>query len=285
MTTRMVALLANTKAGKGKSVSICNQIIARLREDRILFEEHRNEWPVDLKPYTDVFLIGGDGTLNYFINRYPEVRIPVSVFRGGSGNDFVWKLLGQRSFAECYDIAIHGEAKPIDAGRCNGRYFINGVGIGFDGKVVRSMGQKKIISAGHIAYYITVLKEILFYREPIVHFKNGPEEETKKVFMISIANGSRYGGGFMVAPQAVLNDGLLDLVYIDEIGLWGRLKYLPVVEKGKHLQLSFIHWRRLKKIIISSPVLLPAHLDGEFMESTEFDIEILPARFLFRTDT
>ena len=94
--------------------------------------------------------------------------------------------------------------------------------------------------------------------------------------------GNLGGGGFMVAPQAVVNDGLLDLVAIRCIRRLRRVFYLPKVEKGKHLGLSFVSSTLVKKIIIQSPSKVAAHLDGEFMLSDYFDIEILPGKFLFR---
>lgn len=284
MEQRRIALLVNPAAGKGRAVTIAEKVADKLRRAGIGMELYFTQWPETLNGYSDVFLIGGDGTLNYFINAYPACNLPVALFAAGSGNDFAWKLNGKQNWEESYATAMSGEVIPVDAGICNGQYFINGVGIGFDGQVVKSMGRKKLISAGHFAYLFTVLKEILIYQSMAVKINRDDIYTNAKVFMISIANGSRYGGGFMVAPQAIINDGLLDLVTVNKLGLLARLKYLPAIEKGKHLHLSFMESTTCKSVHIESDSIIPAHLDGELLEAASFEIHILARHFRFRVN-
>jgi diacylglycerol kinase family enzyme len=99
--------------------------------------------------------------------------------------------------------------------------------------------------------------------------------------MISVANASRYGGGFHVAPNAKVNDGLLDLCLIGKISPLKRIKYLPVIEKGQHLSLSFVQYLQLNKVTITSSSKIHAHLDGEYIYSDIFEINCLPERFRF----
>jgi YegS/Rv2252/BmrU family lipid kinase len=279
---RKIAIICYSQAGKGKSLRIGRQLQEQLQSRQINHTLFSDQWPADFNSFTDVFIAGGDGTLNYFINRYPNISIPLSIFKGGSGNDFAWKLYGNKSFDEQLETALNAVAKPVDAGLCNGYYFLNGLGIGFDGEVVQAMGKKRFISAGHLAYLWTVVKKIAFYRENELRLVYNGEEKKDRFFLLSIANGSRYGGGFMVAPQAVINDGLLDLVEIRCIHRLRRLFYLPKVEKGKHLQLPFVSSATMKKIIVHAPRKVAAHLDGEFILSDYFDIGILPGKFKFR---
>ena len=278
---RIVALVCNPKAGKGKGLLLLNKITSALRSRGFTFTAYSGGWPPHFKEFTEVWIIGGDGTLNFFINRYPEISLPIALFKGGSGNDFAWKLYGNQSPEEYLEKVIKGNIMNVDAGLCNGKYFINGVGIGFDGEVVRSMGVKKFLSAGHLAYFAIVLKKIFFYREKKMSFVTGGRTWTEKIFMVSIANGSRYGGGFLVAPKANINDGELDVIIIRSILVFKRLFYLPKVEKGRHLNLNFVDFLREKKIMVSSPAPLAAHLDGELMECDKFKIEILPGKFSF----
>ena len=99
--------------------------------------------------------------------------------------------------------------------------------------------------------------------------------------MISVANGSRYGGGFLVAPQSNITDGQLDIVTIQRIHRIKRFFYLPQVQKGKHLHLSFVEAALTKKITICSPQIIAGHIDGELLEDRIFNIRILPAQFRF----
>jgi diacylglycerol kinase (ATP) len=278
---RRIAIVCHVRAGKGKALHICRHLEQELRNRQLSFTVFSDQWPPHFNSYTDVFIVGGDGTLNYFINRYPNISIPLSIFKGGSGNDFAWKLYGNQSLEAQLGIALNAPARPIDAGICNGYFFLNGAGIGFDGEVVQAMGKRRFI-AGHLAYLWTVVKKIAFYREKELKLQFDNSVKKDKFFLLSIANGSRYGGGFMVAPQAVLNDGWLDLVEIRRIHRLRRIFYLPKVEKGKHLDLPFVSSTKIKKITITASSKVAGHIDGEFVWSDYFDIEILPGRFLFR---
>lgn len=276
-----IAIVCNTLAGSGYSEHLSHQLQQLLGKQQIPCTVFRDAWPPQFTGFTDIFILGGDGTLNHFINQYPNISIPLSVFKGGSGNDFGWNLYGNLSFEAQLSRVLAASPKPVDAGSCNGRLFLNGVGIGFDGEVVKSMGRKRFF-AGHLAYLGTVVRKIFFFREKVLELEYNGKKVKDKYFMISVANGSRYGGGFMVAPQAVVNDGWLDLVIIRKIHPLKRCFYLPWVEKGKHINLSFVQAEQIKQVTISGEELISAHLDGELIEAKNFMIKLLPGKFLFR---
>jgi len=275
-----IAIVCNPTAGKGKAHAIRKMAEKALQKLSISYTSFHPPWPSQFKGFTSLWLIGGDGTLHYFLNRYPDIGLPLAIFKGGSGNDFAWKLYGNKTPGDYIESILQATPKKIDAGSCNGKYFINGVGIGFDGAVVKAMGKKKFLP-GHLAYLLAVLQQIFFYKEQELTMISGETKNTGKVFMISVANGSRYGGGFLVAPQSLVDDGDLDIVIIRQISPLKRLFHLHKVEKGVHLQLPFIDVLKGKKIIVSSAWPMCAHMDGEFMEADSFTIDILPGRFSF----
>jgi len=278
----MIAILLSAKAGKGKAIHIAEWLKRELSGLELDFDCYQDAWPQDLETYTDVWLVGGDGTLNYFINKYPGNQIPISIFKAGSGNDFAWKLFGDKTLEEQFEIAMGDNTKKIDAGTCNGQYFLNGIGIGFDGAVVQAMGKKRFISASHLAYLLTVLKKIFSYTHLNVKILAENLNWSGTSFMITVANGSRYGGGFVVAPHADITDGLFDVIILPKIPTLKRFYYLPKVEKGNHLALAVCK-QRVKAILIESEDVMVAHADGELMRDKEFSIEILPGHFLFRS--
>lgn len=93
-------------------------------------------------------------------------------------------------------------------------------------------------------------------------------------------NGQRAGGGFHIAPLAAIDDGNLEIIMIDKLNPLFRLRWLPVIEKGNHLQLSIVEYSKTKHIIIECEFPIEAHLDGEYYKAKKLEIEILPAKYL-----
>lgn len=276
-----IAIATNTLAGSGKAVKLATTIQAILSEKKIasqIFTE--KEWDARLYQFDQVWIAGGDGTVNYFVNQYNDIKIPLCIFNGGTGNDFYALLYGKTTVEEQIEHVLRSTPKPIDAGKCNERYFLNGVGIGFDGAVAKGLqGVNKF--GGKTSFMLAVLKHILFYKEQQYIISSAEKKLEGKFMMISIANGTRYGGGFFVAPLAKSDDGLFDTILVKPLSVFKRLRYLPVIEKGKHLDLPFIDYYNTQKITITSDLRIQSHLDGEYLESNEFTIEILPAHFNF----
>lgn len=286
--TKNIAVVCNPLAGVGKAIRLSDQICIELSQRKIAYHLFKEEWPQNFNGFTDVFIVGGDGTLNYFINQYPNIKLPLVIFNGGTGNDVHWLLYGKKNFEEQMELALTGLPKPIDAGRCNERFFINGVGIGFEGAVAKSLAGKKK-RPGKTSFLIAVLKKIFFYRSKKYKVSSddmpylaGMAYPEQRQLMISVTNGRRAGGGFLIAPVAAADDGLLDVVMIKAITPLLRLRWLPVIEKGKHFHLSFVHHFQTRKIIMESDQSIQSHLDGEAYTSNKIEIEILPSKFLFR---
>ncbi|HEX2532875.1 MAG TPA: YegS/Rv2252/BmrU family lipid kinase [Chitinophagaceae bacterium] len=276
-----IALLCNPTEEGRKSVALADTLIPMLKRKGIACAGFTTYWPEVWTEFTDIWILGGDGTVNYFINHHSDTGLPLSVFPGGSGNDFHWMLYGDVSLEEQVNQVLAAAPQPVDAGSCNGRLFLNGVGIGFDGAIVEDLlGKKKI--AGKASYNISILKNIVGYREPSCRIVREGRETREDILMISVANSSRYGGGFMVAPKASVTDGLLDLNIVGRIAPLKRIRYLPVIEKGEHPHLPFVQYGQFGNVLIESAEPIPAHIDGEFFSATRFDFQCLPGRFSFR---
>lgn len=261
-----------------KALAVVATIRKLLQKKHIEHTVFTTLWPAHWTDFTEAWIIGGDGTLNYFINQYPQFQLPMAIFKGGTGNDFHWLLYGNVSLEEQVEIVLNATPQPVDAGLCNRRLFINGVGIGFDGKVVKDLAGKEKKKASYLS---TILKNIFHYQSFLCAVNTEDFHWGKKCFMISIANGKRYGGGFQVTPKSLVNDGLLDTNIVGNIHPLLRIRYLPVIEKGKHLNLPFITYVKSALVIVKSLEEVPAHIDGEKFSATEFNIECLPSRFFF----
>lgn len=279
---RNIAIICNPLAGSGRAVQLAETIATEISKRNIQHTTFTETWPSAFEGFSDVWIVGGDGTLNHFVNLFPAIQLPLVIFNGGTGNDFHWLLYGNTSFEDQLQLALSANPKPIDLGKCNDRFFINGVGIGFEGEVARSLtGKKK--RPGKASFMATILKKIFSYRSAVYQIiADGITYDWKKYLIIDASNGCRAGGGFHIAPEARANDGLLDLVMVNAISPSGRLRWLPVIEKGKHLHLTFIKHSKVKTVLVSSNVPIQYHLDGEYYEATKLVIEIVPGRLRFR---
>jgi YegS/Rv2252/BmrU family lipid kinase len=277
---RNIAMLVNPTRENAKALAIAREIEILLNEKAIDHRLFDTTWPGDLNEFSEAWIIGGDGTVNWFVNAYPDSEMPLAVFPGGTGNDFQWVLYGEADTAQLVNLVLQARLKKVDAGLCNGKLFMNGVGIGFDGAIVKDLiGKKKL--AGKASYLLSILKHVVGYHEKPCMIEVNGQVIQQDCFMISAANAKRYGGGFLVTPKASVNDGLLDLLIVGKISPLKRMRYLPVIEKGAHLELPFIRYEQAPATKITSPQKLHAHLDGEYLFASEFEISLLPGRFTF----
>ncbi len=281
--TENYAIVCNPLSGKGRALKVLPHFRRYLNTLSVSYEVFAGKLPDSLDGFSCLVIMGGDGTLNYTINHFKTISIPIALLRCGTGNDYTHLFVGSASMQKQFEIACGKQMEAVDAGLCNGKLFINGVGIGFDGWVVKKNLGKRFFS-GQLAYLSTILSLLLFYKESEVTLEIDGKTSTHDIFMLSIANGRTYGGGFRVAPLAHPGDGLLDFVGIRKISLWNRCRYLPVIEKGKHLHLPFVMYHQAKNIKVSCKHKLQAQLEGEWMESECFEIEILPGKYRIKTE-
>lgn len=278
--SKHIALVCNPTRENEKALRITNSIEILLSGMDIPHKVFTSTWPADFDTFTEVWIIGGDGTANWFVNQYSTIQLPLAIFAGGSGNDFHWVLYGDQSTEQQVEYILQATPQPIDAGVCNEKFFLNGVGIGFDGAIVHDLlGKKKL--GGKASYLLSILKQIIGYSEKPCVLQIADETIKEDCFLVSVANGKRYGGGFHVTPRASVTDGLLDINVVGSVSPIKRMRYLPVIEKGEHLNLDFVKYRQTEKITIRCATKLHAHMDGEYFQTDDFNIEILPKRFSF----
>lgn len=223
----------------------------------------------------EVIVLGGDGTLNYVVNELLENQLPLSIVSNGTGNDSVKSLHGEKNFKKQVEIAIHGPTKRFDLGLCNGRAFVNGLGIGFDGQVVQEMSKRKKKRGGHLDYLLTVVRTVAAFREKNLSFSLDGKKYNRKILLMTVSNGSTFGGGFVINPRASSTDGFLDVCILNEIASLVRFWHLPKLKTGSHGSLKACEFYKAGKVVIDSSDELVAHLDGEFIGHPPFNISIL----------
>jgi diacylglycerol kinase (ATP) len=276
-----IALLCNPLAGSGRSIPLAKKVADLLRAGDIPCQSFIDPWPAEFEGFTDIWLVGGDGTTHRFINRYPDNTLPLGLIDGGTGNDIHWQLYGNLPIEALLARILTSEPQPVDIGICNGERFINGLGIGFEGAVAQDLaGRKK--RPGKASYTAAILRRILGYRCSAYRITADGEALSDRWLMVDVNNGGRNGGGFHVAPQALPDDGWLDLMTVAAVNPIRRFRYLPVIQQGRHLQLPFVHCRRIRELTVESDSRLLFHMDGEAHTADRLQVSVLPAAIHIR---
>ncbi|MEM6829324.1 MAG: diacylglycerol kinase family protein [Bacteroidota bacterium] len=233
--------------------------------------------------FTDLIIIGGDGTVNEVVNGLKH-DIPIAIIPSGTGNDFIKNIEIGKTVKEQFKTAIEGKIRHVDLGICNDRKFVNGVGIGFDGQIVEDMFSKRVpLLKGHAAYYYHVLRILAGYRERAFDYQIDGSKIQKELILLTVANGTTFGGGFQLTPDARIDDGLLAVCEIGRFSPIKRFMNIHKLSNGTHDTLSSVRFHQARKVKIEKNLLLYAHIDGERMGRPPFDIQILPGALKIRT--
>ncbi len=272
--------MLNQYAGSGRSVAYAQELHQKLTDKGVMSTIIPSPWPDSLKEFSEAWIVGGDGTINVFLNQYPDIGIPLMIHKGGSGNDFFDLLYHDANLDAMLEIGLKGATKRIDAGLCNGRIFVNGVGAGFEGWVAKTLISKNK-KVGIAAYWWTVIRGIFTFKENYYELSGANVNYKGKALLLDIMNGYRAGGGFQIAPGNKPDDGLFCWVIMKPTGLVGRFINLPKVEKGIHFNSSnFIHGFG-NVFTLSSNETIHYHTDGEYFQAQQLQITLTPGRYLF----
>jgi len=162
----------------------------------------------------------------------------------------------------------------------NGVYFGNGIGIGFDAEVGFAAARTRL--TGMLAYLYGVIETLLFhFKAPVVQVDYDGQTLTQPALLVSIMNGRRLGGGFMIAPQGDPSDGFFDLSITDAVGRLKALQTVPKIMKGAHLNDPIFTITRAHSIHITARQgHLASHMDGETIsvDGDWIKVEMFPAR-------
>jgi diacylglycerol kinase (ATP) len=298
--TKRYKLIANPASGRGKGAQAISGIERSLQNYALDFDLVRTEYPWHASELTrqavgegyDVIVaVGGDGTVNEVLNGLMsmkgvgEARPALGVLCVGSGNDFAFGAGIPKDLEAGCRVLVEDQRCLVDIGIVTGgdypqgRYFCNGIGIGFDAAAGFEAQKIKHLH-GFLRYFVAAFKTIfLYYHAPRVRIEYNGRATKQLTLMISIMSGRRLGGGFMIAPQASMDDGLFDLCIADQISRPRILPLIPKFVKGTHASHPAIKTDRTDRIVVTAlEGILPAHADGETVcvEGERLSLEILP---------
>lgn len=294
-------LIVNPASDRGRTAQIGEALQALLHERAAAASEKGQsydlDWVLTEQPGHAVVLaeqaaqegfdvivaIGGDGTVHEVINGLMRIeadkRPTLGIIPVGTGNDFVHNLGLSLDRSQAARSLFAGNTRLVDIGTISddkGRqeYWDNTVGIGFSG-AVNIAGRRLTKARGFIVYLIAVLETILFRPPTIdarIQIDDRPAGE-RQVSMVSLCNGPREGGGFPVAPHAVMDDGKITYMIMRGMSRLLMLYFLPIVMSANHLKYErYFEEATAERLRIESDQTLAIHADGEIFGSWEADI-------------
>ena len=235
-----------------------------------------------------IYACGGDGTLNEVVNGAAGFdNAAVTCVPKGTGNDFL-KLFGPRFRELFYDLEAlaAGPQRAFDLMDCNGKLGLDVVCAGVDARIAAGVHRYKDLRfvSGIGAYLLSLTEQVIFRGlcRPLTIRAEGLDWQERQTAILCICNGRHYGGGFMPVPDAMPDDGVMDVLAVGEIS---RLTFFRLV--GKYAQGLYRQYPQLitdwhgQSLSFSSPREITVVVDGEVMRGTRFTVRLSPLKINF----
>jgi YegS/Rv2252/BmrU family lipid kinase len=231
-----------------------------------------------------VVVWGGDGTFNEAASALIGSSIPVGLVPAGSGNGLAGALGLPRDPRVALRAAFDGRPRTIDAGRMAGRCFFNIGGIGFDARVAALFNQRGAGARGGLPYFVIGVREGCTYCALDYDVRLDEEPFKYRALLMAFANGREYGLGARIAPDASLDDGLLDAIIVPERGIFSRFWDARHLAKGTPHRAPQVMTRRIRRAVIEADGEMEFHVDGEPGRAKgRIEVEVLPSALAIRT--
>ncbi|NOX37277.1 MAG: diacylglycerol kinase family lipid kinase [Calditrichaeota bacterium] len=284
-------LVYNPRAANWRARKLLPEVEAEFDRYGVAFDLALTDYPehaveivrnADFSRYDGIVAAGGDGTLFEVINGYfrntGSKKIPLGILPIGTGNAFARDLeLEASRWKEAVSIIVGGKTRTVDVGqfRTHGQvyYYLNIIGLGFVADVTRTASKLKIF--GNLSYTLGVLfHTITLNAFPIILELDGRVIERENIF-VEVSN-TRYTSNFLIAPNARIDDGLLDVILVNRLSRFRLLKAFPKVFTGEHIHMDEVDVFQVQRVVIRTPEPKVLSPDGELVGITPVEIECLP---------
>jgi len=287
-----VSLFINPTAGRGRAGRRMDRICEIFDMAGVAFDLYQTKAVRDLESQVSslvsagarrIVVAGGDGTVHEAVNGIMRADgdAQLGLIPTGTGNDFAkacWIPLDwEGATRQLADRLLAGSGcRRVDVGRMNDRFFANGAGIGFDAKVTR-LARAYRWPIGDLVYLFSIFRCMVDGIEtPQVTISANDVNWSGPATLVNVSNGAWIGGMFHIAPQALNNDGQLEMIIVDPVTRLRITSLIPKLVRGTHMQEAEITHASVRELTIEASEIMPSHLDGEVGEpGTRFDIDIL----------
>ena len=235
-----------------------------------------------MKDIEGIIAVGGDGTLFQIVNGMVGSGVPLLFAPCGTGNDFIKCLNLPQEPVAALKIQLASPVNRIDVGRMNDIFFLNVSGTGFDVDVLRCAERHKLKYSGLKPYLMALVEAIKTYRPTTALISvDGQPEERASFAIISIGNGRYIGGGMKAVPDAIVNDGLFDVVMVKPVSKLAILPLIAFYIAGKHISIGLASVRRCRRLTLRCEGMT-LNLDGELRSADTAQFELFPATLCVR---
>ncbi|MBM4277232.1 MAG: diacylglycerol kinase family lipid kinase [Deltaproteobacteria bacterium] len=287
-----ILVIVNPAAGGGKPLRLLPRIKRWLSESphgfMVVIPKSPEEMRCEIVRASDqgfdaILLCGGDGTVHDALPAILSTNLPFGYLPGGRGNDFARNTGFTTNLRKSCRIPSNPSFHQLDLPTVNQTLFISTAYVGFDAEVNRLANDGKGYFDGKLGYTICVLKTLKNYKPFEIEMTIDGHRFRERVMLITVANGPYYGGGMKIAPQAIMDDGVLNICMVKEISKLELLRQFPKVFNGTHITHPKIVMASGKKIKITSDESREIFSDGEYVGvlPAEFTIGPKPLRVLF----
>ncbi len=239
-----------------------------------------------------VIAAGGDGTVRAVAEGLAQTKTPLGILPRGTANVLARELnLPQSDMQKALEICTGGVSRAIDMGRIGDRYFLLMASVGFDALAIENVDQALKGAVGVSAYWVSGFATLASFTPPelTLTLDNGETRRSAPAFMAVVANTAKYGGSYHIAPDAILDDGLLDVcvfeagpnlpVAVQRATFAGQMGAMVL---GRHRLDPDVRSYRARRIeIVTDPPVL-AQVDGDALGTTPLVIEVAPRALLVR---
>lgn len=223
--------------------------------------------------YERIVAAGGDGTINEIVNGIAGHNITLGVLPLGTMNVFATELgLPVNDLAGCWKIIQRNRTHRVDLPRANRKHFVQLAGVGLDAQVVKETSGAFKRNFGPLSYLISAV-QIASRTPPILRIES-EEAVTGEGSFVLVGNGRLYGGRFPFFKQAVMDDGLLDVIVFKRLNYVDIIRYLQDVVFTPQISSREVEYFQTKRLRVSSEEIVPVEIDGELVGNCPVEFKI-----------
>jgi YegS/Rv2252/BmrU family lipid kinase len=280
-----LSLIANPSAGGGRTGRALNgveQTLSRLglehHTELTRSLEHARELAADAAAAGEVAVaFGGDGLIGAVAGALRHTDGVLGVLPGGRGNDFARALGIPLDPAAACEVLARGAVREVDLGIVGSRTFIGIASCGFDSDANRIANETRVVR-GNLVYAYGAIRALLSWRPAQFDVTiDGDASRRVTGYTVAAANSMAYGGGMLLAPEASLEDGMLDVVIVGDVPKLTFLRLLPTVFKGTHTRQPNVQVLRAAEVRISADRPFTMFADGDPIAELPVAVSVIPS--------